>query len=96
MNTAKEGAIKELMLARDLIQDAALDVSEELYSGAGVGIAKACFAIAQALSEMEQAAVEVDFGHKPPGARRAREAASPAPGVLSSGGAGEIGWVPAL
>ena len=61
MCTTKEGVIKELVLASDLIKDAALNVSDDLFSGACVGIAKARYAIAQALSEIEQAVSAEDF-----------------------------------
>ena len=60
MSTARDRAITELMLAKELIELAALNVSVDLISGASVESVKARDAIIQALAELEQETSEVD------------------------------------
>ena len=60
MTTARDRAITELMLAKEFIELAALNVSVDLLSGARVEGARARDAITQALSEIERATFDAD------------------------------------
>ena len=60
MTTARDRAITELMLAREFIEMAALNVSVDLFSGASVEGVKARDAIIQALAEIEHAISDAD------------------------------------
>jgi hypothetical protein len=62
VSPSKQSMMSELALARDLLLDAEMNVSDELLSEATVEIAKACHAIAHALAQIERSLTAHDIG----------------------------------